>query len=74
MKRDNPGNADYSFKDMTEYSLLFLHTRLCAVAVISPLFSFYFTTASDFLICCKQGFFFSYLHAILIWYWYVLAW
>lgn len=39
MKRDNPGNADYSFKDMTEYSLLFFHTRLSAGAVISPLLS-----------------------------------
>ena len=37
MERDYPGNADYSFKDMTEYSLLVLLLRLSDGAAISPL-------------------------------------
>lgn len=37
MERDYPGNADYSFKDMTEYSLLVLFLRLSNSAAISPL-------------------------------------
>ena len=37
MKRDKPGNADYSIPDMTEYSLLFPRPRLTDEAAISPL-------------------------------------
>lgn len=43
MKRDKPGNADYSFKDMTECSLLFPCPRVCDDAVIRALISRTFT-------------------------------
>lgn len=43
MKRDKPGNADYSFKDMTKCSLLFPHPRLCDAAAIRTLISLVYT-------------------------------
>lgn len=64
MKRDNPGNADYSFKDMAEYSPLILHPRLSDNAANSPLTSHIFTRQCS--ICCKLSVFCSYLRAILV--------
>lgn len=68
MKRDNPGNADYSFKDMAEYSPLTLHPRFSDNAANSHLTFYIFTRlqASKRSICCKLSVFCSYLHAILV--------